>query len=72
MKICLYQFFVYICDVKVIKHTKTQTMKQKRIITFMDVKIILAILATILLIGSVESIADAFANFMDNLINSKP
>jgi hypothetical protein len=47
-------------------------MKQKRIITFTDVKIILAILATILLIGSVESIADAFANFMDNLINSKP
>ena len=26
MKICLYQFFVYICVVKVIKHTNTQTM----------------------------------------------
>lgn len=44
-------------------------MKQKRIVTIQDVKIILVIIATILLVGSMESIADAFANFMVKLFN---
>ena len=47
-------------------------MKQKRIITMMDVKIILGIIGFILLVGSMEAIADAFAEFMVSLLNLQP